>query len=83
MRSKEGFAVRQLGLGALEKSAKMLQVAVTLIKQGNKREAKRLWSEARRQRTICFRMVAEADRLERDLRGGRWPSESGRQFGMV
>jgi hypothetical protein len=48
----------------------MLQVAVTLFKQSNKLEAKRLWSEARRLRSICFRMVAEADNLERDLRGG-------------
>ena len=72
MRSKEGLAIRQLGLATLEKSTKMLQVALTLIKQGNAREAKRLWGEARRQRTVSSRIVAEADKLERDLRGGRW-----------
>jgi hypothetical protein len=72
MRSREGFAVRQLALAALEKSVKMLEVAYALVKQGNKREAKRLWSEAVRQRTISTWMVAEADNLERDLTGGRW-----------
>jgi hypothetical protein len=69
MRSKEGLAIRQLGLTALDKSLKMLEVAFTLIKQGNKKEGKRLWFEARRQRTNCFRMIAEADNLERELRG--------------
>jgi hypothetical protein len=72
MRSKEGLAIRQLGLGALEKSIKMLKVALKLIKQGNKREAKRLWGEARRLRTISTRIVAEADNLERELRGNKW-----------
>ena len=70
MRSKEGLAIRQLGLIALEKSLKMLDVAFTLIKQGNKKEGRRLWFEARRQRINCFRMIAEADNLERELRGG-------------
>jgi hypothetical protein len=72
MRSREGLAVRQLALAALEKSIKMLEVAYGLVKQGNKREAKRLWSEAIRQRTISKWIVAEADNLERDLKGGRW-----------
>ena len=68
MRSKEGLAIRQLGLVALEKSLKMLDVAFTLIKQGNKKEGRRLWFEARRQRINSFRMMAEADNLERELR---------------
>ena len=72
MRSKEGLAIRQLGLRTLEKSTKMLEVALNLVKQGNTREAKRLWGEARRQRTISSRIVAEADNLERELRGVRW-----------
>jgi|GEM_PF-3355965 len=72
MRSKEGFAIRQLGLAALEKSVKMLEVAYSLIKQGNKQEAKTIWREARRQRTLCSQILAEADNLERELRGSRW-----------
>jgi len=72
MRSREGLAIRQLGLATLEKSTKMLEVALTLFKQGNLREAKRLWREARRQRTVSSLIVAEADNLERELRDGRW-----------
>jgi len=72
MRSKEGFAVRQLALNALGESIKMFEVACTLIRQGNKKEAFRLWREARKQRTNSYRIVAEADMLERALRGGHW-----------
>jgi hypothetical protein len=68
MRTKEGLAIRQLGLIALNKSLKMLDVAFTLFKYGNKKEARRLWFEARKLRTNCFQMIAEADNLERDLR---------------
>ena len=72
MRSKEGFAVRQLALNTLGESIKMFDVACTLIRQGNKKEAFRLWREARKQRTNSYRIVAEADMLERALRGRDW-----------
>ena len=76
MRSKEGFAIRQLALTALRESIKMFRVACTVIRQGNKKEGIRLWREARKQRTNSYRIVAEADRLERDLRGGYWLGET-------
>ena len=72
MRSREGFAVRELALNALEESIRMFEVACTLIRQGNKKEAFRLWREARKQRTNSYRIVAEADMLEAVLRGGHW-----------
>lgn len=88
MRSKEGFAVRQLALNALGESIKMFEVACTLIRQGNKKEAFRLWTEARQQRTNSYRIVAEADLLEAVLRGGHWlgtalPQKSARSLATM
>lgn len=68
MRSREGFAIRELALAALEKSTKMLEVALELVKQGNHEEAARLRNEARTQRTNSMSLLAEANNLERDLK---------------
>lgn len=69
MRSREGFAIRELALAALEKSTRMLEVALELVKQGNHEEAARLRNEARTQRTNSMSLLAEANNLERDLKG--------------
>ena len=72
MRSKEGFAIRQLALKALGDSIKMFRVACTLIRQGNQKEAIRIWREARKQRANSYLIIAESDRFERELLGDDW-----------
>jgi hypothetical protein len=73
MGSREGFGLRQQAVEALEKSTKMLEVAVDLMKQGNRAEAQRLRSEAETQRTISTLLMAEANSLERNRPALRAP----------
>jgi hypothetical protein len=42
----------------------MLEVAIRLLKQGNRAESERVKSEARIQRTISTMLMAEANNLE-------------------
>jgi hypothetical protein len=67
MGSREGLTLRQRALEALERSTKMLQVALDLLSQGNQVEAARVQKEARRQRTISTLLMAEANNLEMSL----------------
>ena len=67
MGSREGLTLREKALEALEKSTKMLQVALDLLTQGNQVEAARVQKEARRQRTISTFLMAEANKLEMNL----------------
>jgi hypothetical protein len=64
MGSREGLTLREKALEALEKSTKMLQVALDLLTQGNQVEAARVRTEARKQRTISTLLMAEANSLE-------------------
>jgi len=64
MGSRDGLTLREKALEALEKSTKMLQVALDLLTQGNQVEADRVRTEARRQRTISTFLMAEANSLE-------------------
>ena len=64
MGSREGLTLREKALEALEKSTKMLQVALDLLNQGNQVEAARLQKEARKQRTLSTLLMAEANNLE-------------------
>ena len=67
MGSREGLTLREKALEALEKSTKMLQVALDLLTQGNQVEAARVQKEARKQRTISTFLMAEANKLEMNL----------------
>ena len=64
MGSQEGLTLRQKALEALERSTRMLQVALDLLTQGNELEAARVQKEARRHRTISTLLMAEANNLE-------------------
>ena len=63
MHVSDGLALRQRALEALERSTRMLEVAVRLLKQGNRAESERVKSEARTQRTISTLLMAEANNL--------------------
>ena len=71
MGSREGLTLREKALEALEKSTKMLQVALDLLTQGNQAESERVHKEARRQRTISTLLMVEANKLERSLNMAR------------
>ena len=71
MGSREGLTLREKALEALEKSTKMLQVALDLLTQGNQAESERVHKEARRQRTISTLLMVEANKLERTLNMAR------------
>lgn len=64
MENREGLTLRQKALEALEKSTRMLQVAVDLFEQGNQTEADRVRKEAQYQRSISTLLMAEAHNLE-------------------
>ena len=64
MGTTDGVTLRKRALEALKKSTKMLEVAVTLMKQGNRSEAERVRDYARSQRTISTLLMAEANQLE-------------------
>jgi len=66
MESQAGLTLRQRALEALEKSTKMLQVAVDLFEQGNPHEAERVHKEAQFQRSISTLLMAEAHNLDRN-----------------
>jgi len=65
MGSQAGLTLRQRALEALEKSTKMLQVAIDLFEQGNPQEAERVHKEAQFQRSISTLLMAEAHNLDR------------------
>lgn len=71
MGRREGLTLREKALEALERSTKMLQIAVDLLTQGNKVESDRVRDEARKQRTISTLLMAEANSLEMNLYRGR------------
>ena len=60
----EGVTLRERAVEALQKSTRMLEVAVRLLKQGNRIEAERVRQQARAQRTISALLMAKANRLE-------------------
>lgn len=64
MGNREGLTLRQKALEALEKSTRMLQVAVDLFEQGNQPEAERVRKEAQYHRSISTLLMAEALNLE-------------------
>ncbi len=74
MGSREGLALRQLALEALEKSTKMFELAFKLQTQGNQVEAERVRNDARTQRNFHY----IDDRSE--LPGGRLEQ---RQFATI
>jgi len=82
MGSREGLTLREKALEALEKSTQMLQVALDLLTQGNQAESAQVHKEARRQRTISTLLMAEANKLEMNLRMARsaqYPNSSNRK----
>ena len=64
MVTQEGFTLRKMAVEALEKSTRMLEVAMNLLKHGNRAEAERVRREARAQRTISTLLMAKASQLE-------------------
>jgi len=66
MGSREGLALRQLALEALEKSTKMFELAFKLQTQGNQVEAERVRNDARTQRNISTILMTEENYQEVD-----------------
>lgn len=66
MGSREELTLRQKALEALEKSTRMLQVAVDLLEQGNAGESERVRKEAQTQRMISTLLMSEAHTIERN-----------------
>ena len=66
MASGMGLTLRQHALEALEKSTKMFEVAIELLKQGNQVEAERVRNQARTQRTLSTLLMVEASNLDLD-----------------
>ena len=64
MGTRDRLTLRERALESLEKSTKMLQVAMELLTQGNQAEATRLRKEARKQRILSTLLMAEANTLE-------------------
>jgi hypothetical protein len=64
MRVSDGLTMRRRALEALERSTKMLEVAIRLLKQGNRAESDRVRDEARTQRTISTLLMAEANKVD-------------------
>lgn len=64
MRGSDGLTLRKRALEALERSTRMLEVAIRLLKQGNRAESERVKGEARTQRTISTLLMVEANNLE-------------------
>lgn len=62
--NRDELTLRKRALEALERSTRMLEVAVGLLKQGNRAELDRVWKEARTQRTISTLLLAEANKVE-------------------
>lgn len=82
MGSREGLTLREKALEALQKSTKMLQVALDLMTQGNQEESARVHQEARKQRTISTLLMAEANKLEMSLniaRAAHYPNSTNRK----
>ena len=57
---REELMMQQRAVEALEESTKSLEVADQLLKVGNYREAERLRDEAREQRKVSVRLLAQA-----------------------
>ena len=86
MGSREGLTLREKALEALEKSTKMLQIALDLLQQGNQVESARVHKEARKQRTISTLLMAEANKLEMNLniaRAANYPNSTNRKTPSV
>jgi hypothetical protein len=66
MGSRDGLTLRRKALEVLEKSTRMLEVAVDLLEQGNQAESARVRKEAQTQRMNSTLLMAEAHNLERN-----------------
>ncbi len=64
-------SLRQQAMEALHKSTTMLDVASSLLKQGNREEAKRLQEEARAKRSESIWLMAKANTIEMTSRHQR------------
>ena len=62
--TRDELTLRKRALEALERSTQMLEIADRLLKQGNRVESDRVWTDARTQRTISTLLMAEANKLE-------------------
>ena len=82
MGTSEGLTLRKRALEALERSTRMLEVAIRLLKQGNRAESDRVKAEARTQRTISKLLMAEANNLELSSQAFRY-SENIRHAGRT
>jgi len=69
MNNELSAPLREQALEALQESMKMLEVACTLLEQGNKKEAKRLHKEARTKRNTSVLLMVKANALENTSRG--------------
>jgi hypothetical protein len=60
METEDRLKFQQKALEALRESSKTLEIAQRLLEVGNVREAERLRDEAREQRNVSMRLVAQA-----------------------
>jgi hypothetical protein len=64
MRNPESIPLREQAMEALQQSTTMLEVACSLLEQGNKKEAERLHKAARTKRNVSVLLMAKASALE-------------------
>ena len=76
MQISDGLTLRKRALEALQRSTKMLEVAIRLLKQGNRAESDRVKSEARTQRTISTLLMAEANKLDLNPQAHDYPAHA-------
>jgi hypothetical protein len=71
MNNELSAPLREQAMEALQESTKMLEVACNLLKQGNRKEAKRLQREARTKRNVSVSLMVKANALENASRNKR------------
>jgi hypothetical protein len=64
MSNQQTMPLREQAMEALQESTTMLEVACSLMEQGNKKEAERLHKAARTKRNVSVLLMAKANALE-------------------
>ena len=73
MSNQQTMPLREQAMEALQQSTTMLEVACSLMEQGNRKEADRLHKAARTKRNVSVLLMAKANALEIES-GDRIPS---------
>ncbi len=64
MNNQQLMPLREQAIEALQESTTMLEVACSLLEQGNRKESERLHKAARTKRSVSVLLMAKANALE-------------------